>query len=156
MTKRLRHIRHGASGEAASVLDTILRWSGNFAKHDSHDNVDPGVAAWKTFTAGAAKRMFGRFSGEGVESVLDTRGSSHMLESTWGEVYALRHLSRKALQSVATNTFASLAARFKSSNPAKWREPRTMYEPSSQGAASMPKIPFFDRGTYEQVVELGP
>jgi acyl-homoserine lactone acylase PvdQ len=156
MTKRLRHIRHGASGEAASVLDTILRWSGNFAKHDSHGNVDPGVAAWKTFTAGAAKRMFGRFSGEGVESVLDTRGSSHMLESTWGEVYALRHLSRKALQSVATNTFASLAARFKSSNPAKWREPRTMYEPSSQGAASMPKIPFFDRGTYEQVVELGP
>ena len=30
------------------------------------------------------------------------------------------------------------------------------YETSSQGAASMGTIPFFDRGTYEQVVELGP
>jgi penicillin G amidase len=156
LAKRLRQVRKGAHGEAAVVLDTILRWNGNFAKTDSNGNVDPGVATWKTFMAAASKRLFGGFSGEGVDSVLDTQGGSHLLESRWGEVYALLHLSRKALHAVAEKAFASLAARFGSSNPAKWREARTMYEPSSQGGASMPPIPFMDRGTYEQVIELGP
>jgi hypothetical protein len=31
-----------------------------------------------------------------------------------------------------------------------------MYSPSAQGAASFEDIPFFDRGTWQQVVELGP
>jgi hypothetical protein len=88
--------------------------------------------------------------------VLDTRGGSHLLESTLGEVYAVRHLSRKTLRSVAAKSFGVLAARFGSPKPAKWREPRQMYETSSQGAASIGNIPFFDRGTYEQVIELGP
>jgi penicillin G amidase len=156
MGKRLRHVAAGASGRARTVLRTILRWKGDFTRTDAHGRVAPGVAAWRTFTAEAQKRMFGRFHGRGVESVLDTRGGSHLLESTWGEVYALRHLPRRTLRSVASKSFAVLAARFGSKKPAKWREPRQMYETSSQGAASMGAIPFLDRGTYEQVVELGP
>ena len=156
MEGRLRHVAKGARGKARSVLRTILRWQGNFARTDSNGRVAPGVAAWRTFMEQAQQRMFGRFHGEGVESVLDTRGGSHLLESTWGEVYALRHLPRRQLRSVAAKTFGLLAKRFGSSKPARWREPRQMYETSSQGAASMGEIPFFDRGTYEQVVELGP
>jgi hypothetical protein len=159
MDGRLRHIARGATGKARTVLRTILRWQGNFTKTDAHGNVSPGVAAWQTFTEQAQKRRFGRFHGAGVESVLDTRGGSHLLESTWGEVYALRHLPRRTLRSVAAKSFGILAARFGSVKPAKWREPRQMYETSSQGAATMGDdglIPFFDRGTYEQVVELGP
>jgi penicillin G amidase len=156
MAKRIRHVRKGASAEAATVLDTILRWNGSYNKQDGNGTVDPGVATWQAFTEQASKARFGGYQGEGVESVLDSRGSSHAFESTVGEVYALRHLSRKALHRAAGKAFAVLAARFKSSNPAKWREPRRMYEPSSQGAASMPPLPFFDRGTYEQVIDLGP
>ena len=79
-----------------------------------------------------------------------------MFESTWGEVYALQHLSRRALHAAAASAFAVLRARFGSAKPKAWREPRRLYHPSSQGAASMPDIPFLDRGTYEQVIELGP
>ena len=35
-----------------------------------------------------------------IDSVLDTRGSSHQFESTLGEVYALRHLSKSRLRAV--------------------------------------------------------
>jgi hypothetical protein len=157
MGGRLRAIRTGATGNALTVLNTILRWDGNFARQDSNGTVNPGVAAWETFTSTAEKAMFGRFgNGPGVQSVLDSRGSSHQFESTLGEVYALRHASKKALRAAAARTFTELKERFGSADPAKWREPRRMYHPSSQGAASMPDIPFLDRGTFEQVVELGP
>jgi hypothetical protein len=31
-----------------------------------------------------------------------------------------------------------------------------MFDTSSQGAGSFPPLPFFDRGTWQQIVELGP
>jgi hypothetical protein len=49
-----------------------------------------------------------------------------------------------------------LAKRFGSDDPAGWREPRRMYETGASGATAPPPIPFFDRGTYEQLVEVGP
>ena len=153
---RLRQIRKGATGQAAKVLDTILDWGGDYDRTNSNGTVRPGVATWRKFMQIVAERRFGKFTGEGAESVFDTRGSSHRFESTLGEVYALRTLPRKQLHAAALETYAALLERFESSDPAKWREPRTMYEPGSQGAASMPDIPFFDRGTFEEAVELGP
>jgi hypothetical protein len=37
-----------------------------------------------------------------------------------------------------------------------WRSPRTYAPETALGAEQTPKIPFFDRGTFEQVFELGP
>jgi hypothetical protein len=31
-----------------------------------------------------------------------------------------------------------------------------MYEPEAQGAGSFDPFPFYDRGTWQQIVELGP
>jgi hypothetical protein len=31
-----------------------------------------------------------------------------------------------------------------------------MYDVTAQGAGQAPPLPFFDRGTWEQIVELGP
>jgi hypothetical protein len=39
---------------------------------------------------------------------------------------------------------------------AAWREPRRMYEPEAQGAGSFDPFPFYDSGTWQQIVELGP
>jgi len=154
--KRLRKIRKGSHGHARAVLSTILRWDGSFARTNSKGKVDPGVATWQTFTDAAFKRALGRFHGAGVRSVTDSRNSEHQFESTVGEMYALRHLSRRGLRRAATAAFARLVSRFHSSNPAAWRAPRKRYFPSSQGAASMPPIPFLDRGTFEQAISLGP
>ena len=44
----------------------------------------------------------------------------------------------------------------KSGDPAAWRMPRPMEHPSAMGAGSFPDFPQFDRGTWQQAVELGP
>ena len=49
-----------------------------------------------------------------------------------------------------------LARRFGSATPSAWREPRRMYDVEIQGAADKPQLPFFDRGTWQQSVGLGP
>jgi hypothetical protein len=69
---------------------------------------------------------------------------------------ALRTLSARAYAAAANATAATLTERFGSADPAAWREPRRMYEVVAQGAASSPDLPFFDRGTWNQSVELGP
>ena len=155
MTGLLRRIRRGATGHAAAVLRTILRWDGSFARTNGHGTVDPGVAAWQTFTNVAFRRALGRYE-PAVDLLTASRNDEHVFESTWGEVYALQHLSRRALHAAAASAFAVLRARFGSAKPKAWREPRRLYHPGSQGAASMPDIPFLDRGTFEQAVELGP
>ena len=53
--------------------------------------------------------------------------------------------------------FKRLEQQFGSPDPAKWRAARKLYKPTAQGAASFPEpFPFFDRGTFQQVIELGP
>ncbi len=83
-------------------------------------------------------------------------GSSHQFDITNGESLALRTLGARAYARAAKATAAVLTDRFGSADPATWREPRRMYEVSAQGAASAPDLPFFDRGTWNQSVALGP
>jgi hypothetical protein len=56
----------------------------------------------------------------------------------------------------ATRADAALTKRFGTNAIDAWREPRRMYVVTSQGAAEPPKLPFFDRGTWEQSVAVGP
>jgi hypothetical protein len=49
-----------------------------------------------------------------------------------------------------------LTARSGSSDPTTWTSPRAMYDVSVQGLADKPALKFFDRGTWQQWVELGP
>ncbi len=85
-----------------------------------------------------------------------TTGSSHQFDITNGEAAGLRLQGPRDFGKAADATAAALAARFGSADPAGWREPRRMYEVSAQGAASVDDLPFFDRGTWEQSVMLGP
>ena len=41
-------------------------------------------------------------------------------------------------------------------DPATWREPRRMYDVTVTGVAEKPSLKFYDRGTWQQAVELGP
>ena len=38
----------------------------------------------------------------------------------------------------------------------RWREPPRKVEVTAQGAAATPDLPFFDRGTWEQLIEVAP
>jgi len=50
---------------------------------------------------------------------------------------------------------AVLTKRFGTADATRWGEPRRMYPLTAQGAADTPDLPFFDRGTWEEFVELG-
>jgi penicillin G amidase len=153
LTRALR----GATGNAKTVLETIKRWNGSYHQQDANGTVDPGVAAWDAFATGAVKVALGKNWDHKELGLLGTgAGSSHAFELSNVEVYAIRKLSVKGWRQAAKHAFGTLSARFGSPDPARWREPRRMYRTSAQGAASFPDIPFFDRGTWQQVVELGP
>ncbi len=84
-------------------------------------------------------------------------GSSHAFDISNGEAFGLRSLGYAGYRAAAEATFTKLAERFKSDDVSKWREPRRLYNVSAQGAAATPKnFPFFDRGTWEQLIELSP
>jgi hypothetical protein len=153
---RLRAARRHATGAAAVVLDTILHWDGSYARTDAAGTVDPGVAAWQTFKdelqalalapLGAAGQLIG--SGE--------PNSEHIFDVNLGQAYALRTLGPAGYRRAAAATYAALVKRFGTTDPARWRAPRTNAPESAVGAEQPPPLPFFDRGTFEEVTELGP
>lgn len=156
-TRRLRRARRGSSGPARAVLDALLAWDGSYARTRADGTVDPGVAAWDAFKAAAIGVALGRF-GKDVRLLEGGRSATHAFDVTLLEAFALRTLSSRGYRLAAARAHAALARRFDSSDPASWREPRRMYEPTAQGAGgpSFPPFPFFDRGTWQQAVELGP
>ncbi len=159
-TKQLRSAHKGSRGPARQVLTTLLEWDGNYDRTRADGTVSPGVAAWEEFKDQAERiALFGLTRGPigpGTRGLASNPGSSHAFDISNGEAYALRTLGRRALRLAAERTHEALAGRFRNPNPDTWREPRRMYDVSAQGAASTPELPFFDRGTWEQSVGLGP
>jgi hypothetical protein len=152
---KLRAALHNSTRGEAAVLRTILRWKGSYAQANSQGTVRPGVAAWQTLKnqlqgialapLGAAGHLIG---GGGPND-------EHVFDINIGQAYALRTLGSSGWRKAAASTFRILSARYHSSNPANWREPRAMFPQSELGAEQPPPMPFFDRGTFEQLVELG-
>ena len=155
-TRDLRRARRGARTEAATVLDTLLRWNGSYHEVDANGTVDPGVATWDAFKYAAQRVALGRLPDQ--TRLLDGgKGTSHAFDVSNGDAYALRTLSPRGYRQAAKLAFIELSRRFNGSDPAAWREKRRIYKPSAQGAASFPEpFPFFDRGTFQHNTELGP
>ena len=153
---KLRAALHGANAHQAAVLRTILHWGGSYAVTNSRGTVSPGVAAWQTLKtqlqgiALAPLGGAGRLIGGGLPN------GEHVFDVDIGQAYALRTLGPGDWRRAAAATFRILARRYHSLNPKRWREPRAMFPQSALGAEQPPPMPFFDRGTFEQVVELGP
>jgi hypothetical protein len=69
---------------------------------------------------------------------------------------AFDRLSASGLRRAAATAADALSDRFGSPDPATWREPRRMYEVEVTGLAEKPALKFYDRGTWQQYVALGP
>ena len=154
-TPQLQRALRGASGGAAVVLRTILGWDGSYNETDANGTVDPGVAAWQIFKDQMQARALAPLGAAGQLIGGGEPNSEHVFDVDLGQAYALRTLGPAGWRQAAGATFTALAAKFGSGDPARWRESRTMYDQSSLGAESPPPLPFFDRGTFEQIVELG-
>ena len=152
----LRRALRRSAGDATTVLQTLLAWNGSYNQVDGAGTVDPGVAAWEEFKAAAQRVALGRFP-EKAELLDGGKGTSHAFDASNGDAYALRTLNERGYRQAAKLAFRQLSKKFGSGEPAKWREPRRLYEPAAQGAGSFPEpFPFFDRGTFQHNTELGP
>jgi penicillin amidase len=152
----LKAARRGSRGAARSVLDTILAWNGDYNTTDDAGTVDPGVAAFDAFKQAAIGVALEGVDREDAELLEGGRSSSHEYDVTLLEAFALRTLDARGYRRAAEAALPLLQQRFGSAEPGAWREPRRLYEPGSQGASSLDSFPFFDRGTFQHVVELGP
>jgi penicillin G amidase len=153
---QLKAALHRATPQQRAVLTTILHWHGSYLATKPDGTVSPGVAAWQALKdqlEGIALRPLGaagRIIGGGEPN------DEHVFDVNIGQAYALRTLRPRAWRRAAGDTFQVLSKRFHSPNPASWREPRAMFPQSALGAEQPPPMPFFDRGTFEQVIQLGP
>lgn len=152
---RLRRAQRGATGKAKAVLDTVLAWDGDYTRTAPDGTVDPGVATWEAYKSALATLAVQPFA-KGAARFEDNPGTSHQFDITDKESYALRVLPPAGYRTAAATAFDALAKRFGSEDPTRWREPRRYYDVGAQGAGQSPPLPFFDRGTWEQVVEVGP
>jgi acyl-homoserine lactone acylase PvdQ len=150
----LRRAYRGSHGSARVVLRAILKWNGSFTRTGPNGKISAGAAAWQELKVAAMHRALRR-SGRGVQLLGAKRSDD--FDATNGEVYGLRHLKPRGLRRAAASARAALRKRFGgATKPAGWRQPRPMTDTSSQGAGSFPPFPLFDRGTWQQVVLLGP
>jgi acyl-homoserine lactone acylase PvdQ len=141
-----------AEGDAATVLNLLQAWDGNYDRTDANGRTEPGVAIWQEFKEQAKLRMLPR----AARDWLGNPGSSHAFDAGGAAATALRRMDAGDFVRVAGNTARVLTARYGSSDPTTWTTPRAMYDVSVQGLAAKPALKFFDRGTWQQWVELGP
>jgi penicillin amidase len=152
---KLRAALRGASPKEAAVLRTIQHWNGSYAATNAHNTVSPGVAAWQSLKNQLQAIALGPLGRAGQAIGGGGPNGEHVFDVNIGQAYALRTLGPRAWRRAAGRTFKLLSKRYHSSNPVRWREPRAMFPQSALGAEQPPPMPFFDRGTFEQVVQLG-
>jgi penicillin amidase len=163
---KLSRAERGATNGTATILQTLLRWDGSYTRTDDKNTVDPGVAAWDAFRAALGEQVL-KANGPGARYLAsDTTdelspgyhfgASYHLFDASHLQAYGLRTGGVAAYRAAAATAFDALKTRFGSEDPARWRLPRPMFNTAIQGAESPPPLEFFDRGTYEQFVELGP
>jgi len=164
-TSRLKKARRRSKGDARVVLDTILAWDGDYHTTDDDGNVPAGVAAWDAFCAGAETVAMRRYPEE-IGKLGHSAGGSHLQECATLEAFGLRTLGKRGYRRAAVEAMETLATppdnddprkpQFGSKDPDAWRIERPTYPVGAEGAGSFPEpFPFFDRGTWTEVTELG-
>jgi hypothetical protein len=155
-TSELRLALRDAAGKAAVALRTILSWHGSYAEEDANGTVAQGVDAWQTFKDQLQKLALAPLGPAGQLIGGGEPNNEHVFDVNIGQAYALRTLWPGDWRRAAAATFDVLAARYHSADPSSWRAHRAMVSQTALGAEKPPPLPYFDRGTFEQVVELGP
>ena len=166
--RRLARAARGLpAGKAATVLRTLLAWDGSYHRTAPDGTVDPGVATWDAFrvemerlTRGWIGPAAAWFADEAALQFLHPgyhmAAPYHYFEANHLQSHALRTQPAAGYRVAAERAFDVLARRFGTPDPARWREPRRMFDFQGLAGAQPPPLPFFDRGTFEQLIELGP
>jgi penicillin amidase len=142
----LRFAQGEMTGAAKTLIDTIIAWDGSYDTTDAAGTVDPGVAAWEALKDEVVKLQLR----PAAARWLGGPGRSHAFDFGGADGAAWLSVTNLTLQEAARNAAAALG------DPSTWRKPRRMYDVSVLGLAPKPTLRFYDRGTWQQAVELGP
>ena len=148
---RIRAAAAGASGPAKALLDAIVAWDGSYATTDAGGTVAPGVAAWEALKDEAVRTL-----PRASRGWLGGPGRSHVFDFGGADGVAFLRLGTAGVRQAAARAAGVLSERFGSADSAAWREPRRMYDVEVTGVAPKPALRFYDRGTWQQSVQLGP
>jgi acyl-homoserine lactone acylase PvdQ len=141
-----------ATGAAKVVLDTAAAWDGDYDRADAAGTIEPGAAAWEALVDAITARLLSPREADW----LGGPGGAHLWDFGGAQATAVR-LSEPADWIAAARAAAvALRTRFGSADPAAWRMPRTLYDVGVLGLAEKPRLEFFDRGTWQHHVVLGP
>jgi len=155
LAKRLlRRVARRARGGSRTLLRTVLRWDGNYDRTDANGTVDPGAAAWLELRNRMQRLAVAPLGEAGRLIGMEQPNDEHDFDVSIGQAYALRTLRPGQIRRAAAQAYSALGARTGSGDPSRWRTPRDMFDQTSLGAEQPPPMPFFDRGTFEQFVEL--
>ena len=152
--KKLRAAKRRRGGIAADTIAELMRWDGNYTRTAADGTIDPGVSIWEEFKSQLEAIVLAPY-GPAIKPLAGATSTSHEYDITPGEALALRELRPRAYAKAAERTGEALSRRFGSPSPTAWRAPRLMYDVTAQGAAAPPDLPFFDRGTWTQSLEMG-
>ncbi|MFL5893824.1 MAG: penicillin acylase family protein, partial [Thermoleophilaceae bacterium] len=150
----LHRAAHGSGGRPGVVLATVLGWDGNYNRTDADGTVDPGAATWIELRDQMQKLAIAPLGKAGEIIGGEKPNNEHDFDVSLGQAYALRTLSPKQIRQAAALAFGALAAHFKTDDARRWRAPRDMFDQTSLGAEQPPPMPFYDRGTFEEFIEL--
>ena len=146
LDEALRSAAADATGPARTLLETIVAWDGDYDRVDAAGTVDPGIAAWE-----ALKEEAVRLLPSAARDWLGEPSSSHPFDFGGADGAAFRELTDAGLERAAANAAAALGG-----DPSTWRRPRRMYDVSVLGLAPKPSLKAYDRGIWQQAVELSP
>ena len=127
------------SGRAATVLGVLLRWDGSYARTAPDGTVDArrGDVGGLPRPARAPDPLWlgpgvGWLADEGALGFLHpgyhAGAPYHYFDASHLQSYALRTQRRPSYRIAAERAFDALAQRFGSTDPAKWRIPRPMFD----------------------------
>ena len=145
--RSLRNVQAELTGPARTLIDTIIAWDGNYDTTDAAGTVDPGLAAWETLKDEVATLNLSR----AAIAWLGGPADFHAFDFGGADGAAFLELTSLGLREAAANAAFKLGG-----DPSTWRRPRRMYDVTVLGLAPKPALRFYDRGTWQQAVELGP
>jgi penicillin amidase len=157
----LAHVDPAADARLPAIVDLLAGWDWLQADGDGDDRYDhPAVAIFNTWWLVFAERVFAddlggvsdlALSGNLAYRLLDDDPALPLLHDYLGGETA-----GEALTGALVDALNGLSIQYSSTDPADWLQPAAEIFWEPLGAGSVPNTIWMNRGTYNQIVHLGP
>ena len=164
LPRLLAVVSTAADPRLPAAVRLLSRWNGQRTDPDGDGRYDnPAVTIWQYWYRAFINRVFAATLGARSGGVDDTVLTDMAVRLLQGRAAALPlhydYLHGRPLGRVVTatliDTLNTLSARYHTPDSARWLLPDVYTRWQPLGLASVPRTPWMNRGTYNQVIQLG-